>query len=55
MSKVTTMGGTLGVDSSGSHWLRYGSASRHVVSMELVLADGELNIIDTWIDGHSNL
>jgi FAD/FMN-containing dehydrogenase/Fe-S oxidoreductase len=42
MSKVTTMGGTLGVDSSGSHWLRYGSASRHVVSMELVLADGEV-------------
>ncbi len=38
---VTTLGGVLGVDSSGSNWLRYGSARDQVVSLQLVLADGE--------------
>jgi FAD/FMN-containing dehydrogenase/Fe-S oxidoreductase len=39
-SKVTTMGGVISVDSGGSHWLRYGSARRHVLSLQVVLADG---------------
>ncbi len=40
MSAVTTMGGVIGVDSAGSHWLQYGSARRHVESLQVVLADG---------------
>lgn len=42
MSSVTTMGGVLSVDSGGSHWLKYGSARRHVVSLQVVLADGQV-------------
>jgi FAD/FMN-containing dehydrogenase/Fe-S oxidoreductase len=38
---VTTMGSVLALDNSGSNWLRYGSARRHVLSMQVVLADGE--------------
>lgn len=38
---VTTMGSVLALDGSGSNWLRYGSARRHVVSMQVALADGE--------------
>ena len=40
MSHVTTLGSVLALDSSGSHWLRYGSPRRHVVSMQVALADG---------------
>ncbi len=39
---VTTMGSVLALDNSGSNWLRYGSARRHVVSMQVALADGEV-------------
>lgn len=42
MSHVTTMGSVLAIDGAGSHWLRYGSARRHVLSMQIVLADGEV-------------
>lgn len=42
MSHVTTMGGVVGVDSGGSHWLRYGSARRHIESLQVVLADGSV-------------
>lgn len=38
---VTTMGSVLALDNSGSNWLRYGSARRHVQSLHIVLADGE--------------
>jgi FAD/FMN-containing dehydrogenase/Fe-S oxidoreductase len=38
---VTTMGSVLALDNSGSNWLRHGSARKHVVSMQVVLADGE--------------
>ncbi|MEX2176900.1 MAG: anaerobic glycerol-3-phosphate dehydrogenase subunit C [Pirellulaceae bacterium] len=38
---VTTMGSVLALDNSGSNWLRYGSARRHVQSLQIVLADGE--------------
>jgi FAD/FMN-containing dehydrogenase/Fe-S oxidoreductase len=38
--RVTTMGGLLAIDGSGSRWLRYGSARRTVRSLQVVLADG---------------
>lgn len=37
---VTTIGSVVALDGAGSHWLRYGSARRHVVSLQCVLADG---------------
>ena len=40
MSLVTTMGSVVAIDASGSHWLQYGSARRHVQSLQVVLADG---------------
>lgn len=39
---VTTMGGVLSLDASGSHWLRYGSARDTVQSLHLVTAAGEI-------------
>jgi FAD/FMN-containing dehydrogenase/Fe-S oxidoreductase len=44
---VTTMGGVLAVDASGTHWLQYGSAREHVVSMQIVLATGEVLEVGT--------
>lgn len=40
MSHVTTMGSVVALDGAGSHWLKYGSARRHVLSLQIVLADG---------------
>lgn len=37
---VTTLGSVLALDGSGSQWLRYGSARKHVISLQVVLADG---------------
>jgi anaerobic glycerol-3-phosphate dehydrogenase C subunit len=42
MSTVTTMGSVVAVDGAGSHWLKHGSASRHVLGLEIVLADGSV-------------
>lgn len=42
MSQVTTMGSVIAIDASGSHWLAYGSARRHVRSLEVALADGTI-------------
>jgi FAD/FMN-containing dehydrogenase/Fe-S oxidoreductase len=39
---VTTMGSVVALDGAGSHWLRYGSARRHVVGLQAVLADGSI-------------
>ncbi len=39
-STVTTMGSVISIDGSGSYWLKYGSARRHVLSLQVVLADG---------------
>ncbi|MDZ4781489.1 MAG: anaerobic glycerol-3-phosphate dehydrogenase subunit C [Planctomycetia bacterium] len=39
---VTTLGGVIGVDSGGSHWLRYGSARGRVRELEIVMADGRV-------------
>lgn len=41
-SDLTTIGGMLGVDASGSRWLRYGSTRHHVLGLEIVLADGSV-------------
>jgi FAD/FMN-containing dehydrogenase/Fe-S oxidoreductase len=41
-AKVTTMGSVLAIDAAGSHWMQYGSARRHVESIQVVLANGEL-------------
>jgi len=41
-AKLTTIGGMLGVDASGSRWLKHGSARRHVLGMQVVLASGEV-------------
>ena len=41
-SAVTTVGGMIGVDASGSRRLKYGSTRQHVVSLQVVLADGQL-------------
>ncbi len=41
-SSVTTLGGVVGVDAAGSHWLRSGSARRHVLGLQVVLADGQV-------------
>jgi len=41
-SSVTTLGGMLGVDASGSRWLKYGSARRYVEGLQVVLADGSV-------------
>jgi FAD/FMN-containing dehydrogenase/Fe-S oxidoreductase len=37
---VTTIGSVIAVDGAGSHWLKYGSARNHIVSLRIVLADG---------------
>ena len=39
---VSTIGGALAIDSSGSPWLRYGSTRQHIESMKVVLSSGEL-------------
>jgi len=41
-SAVTTVGSMLAVDASGSRWLKYGSTRRHVIALQVVLADGQL-------------
>lgn len=39
---VTTMGSVIAIDGGGSHWLRHGSARRHVESLKVVLASGDV-------------
>ncbi|MEN6497197.1 MAG: FAD-binding oxidoreductase, partial [Thermoguttaceae bacterium] len=39
---LTTIGGMLGIDASGSRWLKYGSTRRHVLGLQIVLADGQV-------------
>lgn len=41
-ANVTTMGSVIAIDAVGSRWLKYGSARRHVLGLQVVLADGEL-------------
>ena len=42
MSIVTTMGSVIAIDAGGSHWLKHGSARRHVIGLQIVLADGQV-------------
>lgn len=42
MSHVTTLGSVIALNGAGSHWLKHGSAERHVERLEIVLADGEV-------------
>jgi FAD/FMN-containing dehydrogenase/Fe-S oxidoreductase len=42
MSSVTTMGSVISIDAGGSHWLKYGSARAHVISLQIVLSDGQV-------------
>ena len=39
---VTTIGSMIAIDAAGSRWLKYGSTRRHVQSLQVVLADGEV-------------
>src|SRR5208283_767369 len=39
---VTTIGSMIAIDASGSRWLKYGSVRRHVGSLQVVMADGEV-------------
>lgn len=39
---ITTLGSVLALDGAGSHWLKYGSARHKVVSMQVVLATGDV-------------
>jgi FAD/FMN-containing dehydrogenase/Fe-S oxidoreductase len=41
-ANVTTLGGVIAVDASGSRWLKYGSARAAVRGLQVVLADGQL-------------
>ena len=41
-SHVTTMGSVVAIDAAGSHWPIYGSARRHIQSLEVVLASGDV-------------
>ena len=56
MSHVTTMGSVVALDGCGSHWLKHGSARRHISRLELVLADGSMFGAgqEPLIDGVSN-
>jgi len=40
--EVSTLGGVLGVNGSGSRWIKYGSAGDKILEMQVVLADGSL-------------
>lgn len=46
-SHVSTMGGVISLDGAGSHWPVYGSARKHVESLEVVLASGDLVEVST--------
>ena len=39
---VSTMGGVMSVNASGSHWLQYGSARDKIESIQMVLGDGRV-------------
>ena len=39
---VTTIGSMIAIDASGSRWLKYGSVRRHVQSLQVVMADGQV-------------
>lgn len=44
---VTTMGGTLAMNTSGSHWVRYGAPREAVMRLQMVLSNGEVVEFDS--------
>jgi len=46
MGHVTTMGSVVALDAAGSRWPRYGSARDHLLSLQVVLASGEVVRLD---------
>ena len=42
VSETTTLGSMLAVDGAGSHWMKYGCPSQHVLGLQVVLADGQI-------------
>ena len=44
---VTTVGGTLAMNSLGSHWISYGSPRENVMQLKVVLANGEIVEFDS--------
>jgi FAD/FMN-containing dehydrogenase/Fe-S oxidoreductase len=55
-SAVTTVGSMIAIDASGSRWLKYGSVRRHVLSLQVVLCDGQVMELgrEPLVDGASN-
>jgi FAD/FMN-containing dehydrogenase/Fe-S oxidoreductase len=53
--EVTTLGGLIGRDSAGSRWLKYGSPGDRLLSLQVVLADGEILELgrEPLLDGQS--
>ncbi len=47
---VSTIGGILSMNRSGSHWLKTGTPRDHVVSLQVVLADGEVIEINSALE-----
>ncbi|NUQ63951.1 MAG: anaerobic glycerol-3-phosphate dehydrogenase subunit C [Pirellulales bacterium] len=41
-SATTTIGSMIAVDASGSRWLKYGSTRKHILALQVVLADGHV-------------
>jgi FAD/FMN-containing dehydrogenase/Fe-S oxidoreductase len=41
-TETTTVGSMLAVDGAGSRWLKYGCPSRHILGLQVVLADGQV-------------
>ncbi|MFK7769952.1 MAG: anaerobic glycerol-3-phosphate dehydrogenase subunit C [Mariniblastus sp.] len=44
---VTTVGGTLAMNNSGSHWVRYGTPRETVMQLQVVLTNGEVVEFDS--------
>ncbi len=44
---VTTIGGTLAMNTSGSHWVRYGTPRESVMRLQMVLTNGEVVEFDS--------
>ena len=47
---VSTIGGMLSMNRSGSHWLKTGTPRDHVISLQVVLADGEVIEIASTVE-----
>ena len=48
--RVSTMGGILGLNATGSKWLKYGSPRDKILQLEVVLANGQVATIDSALN-----